>query len=346
MVRVFYESGALPNPQLTARISNGVGSAPDQYDLSLLTYNDAGKFNLTRLDAGGVAGIRNVTVEGDVLTAVSSQAAAFFKIYGASNSSTVDSTPAGIRLPLDNLAGIGVRDFIPNDSIQVASIYVDTSGKTPVVTSTVVQANGIGGKLISRGDLISQVVVHGPGLTGVIAAQGNLGKQFTSTAGKTTRLGGLVAAGPVNGNIVVLGSMLGDVTINGGLKAGHIAAQAGIVGNLTLNGGTDAASAIVSGAAIGDASLGTKFTFNGDNKGIVAAESVMNFAGKTPNGAIYNNVGAGNPNKAALDAVFTNLGQPLHFDLNGLDLAGLDLVLADLAALKVGSNGILTGPKA
>jgi hypothetical protein len=105
-------SGTLANPQLTARITNNVGTGRDQYDLSLVTYNDAAKFNLARLDAAGVAGVRNVDVEGDVLKTVSSQASGFFP---------GDTTPAGIRLPLDNLAGVGVRDFVPNASIQAAS---------------------------------------------------------------------------------------------------------------------------------------------------------------------------------------------------------------------------------
>ena len=61
-------------PQLTIRVSNQTGStAPDQFDLSLVTYNDAAKFNLARLDAtgnSGVSGIRNVAVEGDILSTV------------------------------------------------------------------------------------------------------------------------------------------------------------------------------------------------------------------------------------------------------------------------------------
>ena len=38
----------------------------DQYDVSLVTWNDTAKFNLARLDAASVSGIRNVVVEGDV----------------------------------------------------------------------------------------------------------------------------------------------------------------------------------------------------------------------------------------------------------------------------------------
>ena len=44
---------------------------------------------------------------------------------------------------------------------------------------------------------------------------------------------------------------------------------------------------------------------------------MLNLAKKSPGGAVFSNVGAtpGNPNKAAIDAIFTNHGQPLGFDL-------------------------------
>ena len=53
-------------------------------------------------------------------------------------------------------------------------------------------------------------------------------------------------------------------------------------------------------------------------------------------GSVFNNVGAtpGNPNAAAIDAIFTDNGQPF--------LTGYEEILEDLAALKV-SGGNLTG---
>ncbi len=111
--------GTLANPQLTARVVNTVSTAPDQYDLSLVTYNDAAKFNLARLDAVGVAGVSNVDVEGDILTKVSATALAFF---------AGDSAPAGVYLPQDNLAGVGVRDYVPNHSIAAKSIQAVAFG--------------------------------------------------------------------------------------------------------------------------------------------------------------------------------------------------------------------------
>ena len=74
----------LANPQLTARVTNASGNTgPDQFDFSLVTYNDTAKFNLARLDSAtgttpGVSGIRNVAVEGDILTNVTPAASTFF----------------------------------------------------------------------------------------------------------------------------------------------------------------------------------------------------------------------------------------------------------------------------
>ncbi len=127
-IQFYYESGALANPQLTARITNNVSTAPDQFDLSLMVFSDVAKFNLARLDAGGVSGLRNVDVEGDLLTSVSSQAANFFIIGGTIAKPVLDTTPAGIRLPSDTLAGVGIRDFAPNGYIQAHSIQAVAFG--------------------------------------------------------------------------------------------------------------------------------------------------------------------------------------------------------------------------
>jgi hypothetical protein len=537
-------TGALANPQLTARITNNVSTARDQYDLSLVTYSDTAKFNLARLDAAGIAGVRNVDVEGDVLTKVSTQASAFFP---------GDTTAAGVRLPQDNLAGVGVRDYVPNASIQAASIqsvafgshtksngqvgtgaasaaadaqallvsgttmaysndtfrvpfadlatqqvqeflvtsptggafnssgivftlqgttapnaagtanvvtanntargavtalvkvvathdslgnlqppvlqsidlrgdggsivttqnfsstgsitstgplgdvtlhgpaglynltapsifgsitidgpvtgvlqttgqrtdpitsvvtavnsdwgrlYVNTSGKTPVVAATTVTIGGLTGELVSRGDLVSQVTVNGSQATGAIAVQGNLGKVFTPSSGPAKRLGGLSLGGSFGGEVVVLGTAYGDMTLSSGTKGGRVAVKGGIVGNL-IDNGTDAGSVIVSGGEIGDPTWGTKFTFTGGNKGVIAAKGNIIWASSSPGGTIFNNA-TGN-NAAAVDAIFTDKnGKTLSFDVSGFDLKGLAQILANLAALSVDKNGNLIDPK-
>ena len=113
----------LANPQLTAHVTNATGNkGPDQFDFSLITDNDTAKFNLVRLDAtgnSGVSGIRNIAVEGDILTKVTPAASTFF---------APDSSPAGIYLPQDNLAGVGVRDYVPNHSINAKSIQAVAAG--------------------------------------------------------------------------------------------------------------------------------------------------------------------------------------------------------------------------
>jgi hypothetical protein len=111
----FYESGSLADPQLTARITNTSGNSnPDQYDLSLVVYSDPAKFNLARLDSSGVTGLRNVAVEGDLLTGITAAAASFFGL-------TPDS-PGGVQLPLDTLAGVAVRDHATAGTVRAAGI--------------------------------------------------------------------------------------------------------------------------------------------------------------------------------------------------------------------------------
>jgi hypothetical protein len=560
-VQYVYESGTLANPQLTARISNNVGTAPDQYDLSLVTYSDTAKFSLARLDtagAGGIAGIRDIAVEGDVLTSVSSQAMAFFTTPGPNGKSLVDMTAAGIRLPHDHLAGVAVRDVVPAASMQAASIqalafgsragsngqvvtgaashaadaqallvpgtglvqaadtyrvpfadlatqqvqlfvvtvpgggsfdpkglvltvqadtvanatgtgnvvvpsnaargavtalvrfvqthtvlgkplssvvqsidlhgdgasiqtlqsfaataaitstgplgdlslqeaqglnsltapsifgsilltgpltgilqttgrrtdpitgavsmvaadlgrlFVDTSGKSPVVSATTVQLAGLTGELISRGDLVSQVNVHGGTFTGTVAVQGSLGRQFTPQGTpRPVRLGGLTTNDPFGGQLVVLGVDLGDLSFGASLKGGRLAVKGGIAGNVAITGDVDPTGAVVADGPVGDPKLGTSLTLSGNNRGILAARGPITFGQPVHGGSVFNNVGAtpGNANAAAIDAIFTDGGQPLALDRTGLDLGGLKLILQDLAALYVGPRGNLTGPR-
>jgi hypothetical protein len=120
----------LANPQLTAQITNATGNTgPDQFDLSLVTYNDAAKFNLARLDANGIAGVRNVSVEGDILTKVTAAALGFF---------AADSSPAGVYLPQDNLAGVEVRDFFPLASVNAKTIQAVAFGSSVSTNGVIV----------------------------------------------------------------------------------------------------------------------------------------------------------------------------------------------------------------
>jgi hypothetical protein len=113
----------LVNPKVTIRVNNRTGNkAPDQFDLSLVTYNDVSKLNLSRLDAtgnSGVSGIGNVDVEGDILNQITSASASFF---------APDPSPAGVYLPKDNLASVSVRDIVPVGSIAARSIQAVAFG--------------------------------------------------------------------------------------------------------------------------------------------------------------------------------------------------------------------------
>jgi hypothetical protein len=123
----------LANPQLTARVTNATGNAgPDQFDFSLVTYNDIAKFNLARLDAtgnSGISGIRNVAVEGDILPQITKAASNFF---------APDSSPAGVYLPNDQLAGVEVRDFVPLASISANSIQAVAFGSSVASNGAIV----------------------------------------------------------------------------------------------------------------------------------------------------------------------------------------------------------------
>jgi hypothetical protein len=219
-------------------------------------------------------------------------------------------------------------------------------------TTTVHADGGIPGRIISRRNLIS-VVESNKDITGVIAAQGDIGVFQLSGSGALIRFGGIVSSsGGIDGQVVALGNIFGDISIHGGLT-GRIAVKGravpglaptrfGILGNVHISGTIDTSAAIVSGGVIGDAAGGTVLS-SGSIKGIIAAEVHINFGstGNTSAASIFNS--ATGANAAAIEALFTENHVPLSFDLTGLDLGGLKLILKDLAALTV-VHGVLTGP--
>jgi hypothetical protein len=239
------------------------------------------------------------------------------------------------------------------------------------ITGSETYNGGMSGQIVSRGNIAGAVTFNG-GFSGLVAAQGDIGSILrkadgsavvgTDKANSLTRFGGITINGGMNGQIVALCNIFGDIIINGGLN-GRIAAKGqkvlgldqqryGILGNVVINGGIGSSGAIVSGGMIGDNggsgnnAYGTHLTINGTDSGILAAEGNINF-GQTgtlnTKGLFVNATGA---NKAAIDAIFTQGGTPLTFDVVINGKTGLALILADLTALKVGSNGNLTGPVA
>ena len=120
----------------------------------------------------------------------------------------------------------------------------------------------------------------------------------------------------------------------------------GILGNITICGAIDRSSAIVSGGEIGDRALCTTLSVD-CNQGIIAAEGAINFDRWSfpAQGSTFNNVGSSastDPNPpldaTAIDAIFTQGGQPLQFDIAPGDLAGLSAIEKDLNALSIGVN--------
>src|SRR5262249_8465631 len=118
----------------------------------------------------------------------------------------------------------------------------------------------------------------------------------------------------------------------------------GILGDVLVDGWIGANAAIVSGGLIGDAAGGTALSAGGV-AGILAAKGDIAFGavGDLSRGSIF--TPATGVNAAAIDAIFTDQGRPLTIDTTAQGLSDLDLILADLVDLHVGSDGNLTGPK-
>jgi hypothetical protein len=252
----------------------------------------------------------------------------------------------------------GASSTVPADLGRAYVVTPQNPWCQPYIATTTIQAGGGGGlcgSIISRGNLISSI--RGDcGISALIAAQGNIGA-FSTLLGAPVRVGSILSNGPLSGRIIALGNILADLTLHGGLHGGEIAAhgqsmpgfapsQTGILGNVDIDGVVDRCSAIVSGGEIGDRSLCTTLSF-GNNQGIIAAKGTINFdRWSSPwQGSAFNNVGSSastDPNApldaAAIDAIFTQGGQPLRFDITPGDLAGLAAIEHDLNALSIGVN--------
>jgi hypothetical protein len=228
-----------------------------------------------------------------------------------------------------------------------------TSGGTIVGTTIIDADHGISGRIISRGNLVSQITSQ-TDFSGVIAAQGDIGVANinATTHQLVSRFGGILSKGQFTGDVVALGNIVGDIEADGGFNgritakghavAGLLATQTGILGNIRVSGEIDAGSAIVSGGEIGDAASGTSLS-SGAIEGIIAAERLINFGNTgSTSGSFIRPIAMGH-NLATIVAIFTDdHGVPLTFDMTTLDLAGLNLILTDLNSLHV-VNDTLTG---
>jgi hypothetical protein len=170
----------------------------------------------------------------------------------------------------------------------------------------------------------------------------------TNADGSLIRFGGItVSTGGLNGQVIALGNVFGDITVTGGLS-GRIAVQGhpgefglaptrfGILGNVAIGGGISTTGAIVTDGWIGDSAGGTFLTISGTDKGILAAVQGINFGatGSLNQAGIF----IGGANLTTIDAIFTKN----HLELDVTDSSKLAAIIQDLLALTV-SKGKLTG---
>ncbi|HEY7307952.1 MAG TPA: hypothetical protein VH643_01195, partial [Gemmataceae bacterium] len=242
---------------------------------------------------------------------------------------SIDITNGAISSTIQTTGDLGRTFTDANGNIIGTSIQTGGGGlAAPIIVNGIVVNPG--GRIIVGGNLISQVTLKS-GLDGVIAVDGDIGDAVTRFGGITVSTGG------VNGQIVALGNVFGDINITGGLS-GRIAARGNILGNLSIGGGISTTGAIVSAGQIGDETCGTQLNISGKDKGILAAEEDINFGatGSLNQAGLFENVGSP---FAAIDAIFTDHGVLLDVTVP----SELALLLKDLLALSVDSNGNLTG---
>jgi hypothetical protein len=301
-------------------------------------------------------------------------------ILGAPQGITANITADSILGNIDATNG-AISGVIQTTVGDIGRALTDASG-TIITGVTFIHTGGGGltstGKIVSAGNLVSQINLKS-GLDGVIGAGGDLGViQLTNglapqAPAALTRFGGIVVStGGLNGQVVVLGNVFGDLSITGGLS-GRIAVhgkeefglstganfgRTGILGNVSIGGGISATGAIVSAGLIGDDgsgnikndTKGTHLTISGTDKGIIAAGEDINFGatGGLNTAGTFENVGPGDSsptpsNANVINWIFTNGGSTLP--IADVLLGPQSLILQDLIALTVGSDGNLTGTK-
>lgn len=263
-----------------------------------------------------------------------------FSRYGPI-SGTIQTT--GVRTDaISDVATAGNADW--------GRISTDRTGPVPLVVDTTITAFGsISGRLISRGKLISQVALANGTLTGLIAAAGDIGANGRNHAGQLTRFGGLLIGGPVSGQIITLGNVVGDTAL-GNMVGGKIAVAGSVLGSLRFNGLFDANSTLAAWGQIGSPTNGTTVSVR-NVVGVLASKGPISFGltGSVNSGSIFNNVGAAMDTNSlleatAIDAVFQDaMGNPItSFDVAGLDLRNLNRMLADLARLRTTTDAGVT----
>ena len=117
-----YDSTTGEDPQIAIRVINGASPSSNDdvpFDLNLST-SSSSEFDLAYVDAVGSSGIRNISVQGDLLTSLT---AAQSEMLGLPV-----GTPGGVNLPADHLGGLAVADNITQGTVTAASIQALAMG--------------------------------------------------------------------------------------------------------------------------------------------------------------------------------------------------------------------------
>ncbi|HZV34624.1 MAG TPA: hypothetical protein VFB72_08645, partial [Verrucomicrobiae bacterium] len=148
----FLYAGSVGNsPQLAIRVTNpGVV----RFDLALVTYSATAKFNLCLLDASGNAGLRNITVEGNILNFINAPSLAFFGLDARSQ--------PGVVLPQEDIAGVEASGSIPVDVITVGGIEAVAFGTLLGTNGLPIAVSNVVGSHLDPG-ILSNLL--GPGTT-------------------------------------------------------------------------------------------------------------------------------------------------------------------------------------
>ncbi len=249
-----YDGASGPYPQVAIRINNPSPSTI-RFDLSLVTFDTTAKFNLSRLDAKGVSGLRNIGIGGDLLLKVTAAEITYMGYAG--------NTTGGVVLPSDNLTGVEVRDDAKVASVQAQTImgvsFATITGSFGTVLAT--DLEGLDGEDIltfgTRTVLATGVfrVPFGGNLPDVLFLDTNNSPQFndpevvfTNELPNNPILSAIVTmfgpTGPGNNRSVIQSiNFIGDGgSVSTGLQVTNAITSTGSLGDLYLSSGTGIAN--------------------------------------------------------------------------------------------------------
>src|SRR5262249_36766434 len=151
---------------------------------------------------------------------------------GGSLGDLILSSPGGLvaDVTADSIIGNinatngGISGTIKTTVGDIGRALTDAGGNITGVTTIHAGGGGLTGKILAKGNLVSQVSLRS-GLDGVVAADGDIGViqtvngvAKTNPDGSLIRFGGIaVSTGGLNGQVIALGNFFGDLSVTGGL---------------------------------------------------------------------------------------------------------------------------------